>query len=330
MLRLLLALAAAAATAAPGATDAEAKREAEHARLGSVIEPAELEAVPPGSRAVLEQLLDQVVTLRGEVGSLKAGKLASDARAARLSERVDGLEIMCADHDTQHAAEAPQREAPQPRENATTSTEPRRRTQASQACARGQDFQVLTAAAMDACCPSGGGHHRRSLQASCSLPATCPSAACAAVFVPFMADCDAMLSTMPGLMLTQFQSFAASCSELQAGAGIVLQPVAVQMFRVLVTTEGAAQAGGMFPGGGDTAEGGGGYGKPLDPLQPLLPPASAPFIVNSGPCTLATSGSQYCVGRPSGYTNSESCQITSSAAGTLTPCPIFVTETGCK
>ena len=219
MLRLLLALAAAAATAAPGATDAEAKREAEHARLGSVIEPAELEAVPPGSRAVLEQLLDQVVTLRGEVGSLKAGKLASDARAARLSERVDGLEIMCADHDTQHAAEAPQREAPQPRENATTSTEPRRRTQASQACARGQDFQVLTAAAMDACCPSGGGHHRRSLQASCSLPATCPSAACAAVFVPFMADCDAMLSTMPGSMLTQFQSFAASCSELQAGAG---------------------------------------------------------------------------------------------------------------
>ncbi len=84
MLRLLLALAAAAATAAPGATDAEAKREAEHARRGSVIEPAELEAVPPGARAVLEQLLDQVVTLRGEVGSLKAGKLASDARAARL------------------------------------------------------------------------------------------------------------------------------------------------------------------------------------------------------------------------------------------------------
>jgi hypothetical protein len=233
-------------------------------------------------------------------------------------------EEMCAEEPPEEEGEAAAQAEPAEAEPS------RRRAQVGQACARVHDFQVLTAAAMDACCPSSGGGHRRSLQASCSLPATCPSAACAAVFVPFMADCDAMLSTMPGLMLTQFQSFAASCSELQAGAGIVLQPVAVQMFRVLVTTEGAAQAGGMFPGGGDTAGGGGGYGKPLDPLQPLPPPASAPFIVNSGPCTLATSGSQYCVGRPSGYTNSESCQITSSAAGTLTPCPIFVTETGCK
>ena len=33
------------------------------------------------------------------------------------------------------------------------------------------------------------------------------------------------------------------CAEMQAGAGEMLQPVAVQMFRVLVNTEGAAQAG---------------------------------------------------------------------------------------
>ena len=139
-----------------------------------------------------------------------------------------------------------------------------------------------------------------------------------------MTDCDALLTTMPGVPVGDFQSFAASCTELQAGAGQMLQPVAVQMFRVLVTTEGAAQAGGMLSGGG-----GGPAPQPIDPLQPL-PPASAPFTVDSGPCTLETSGSQFCVGRPSGYTNSESCQITSSAAGTLSPCPIFVTETGCK
>jgi hypothetical protein len=53
--------------------------------------------------------------------------------------------------------------------NVTTPADGRRRTQSGQACARIHDFQVLTAAAMDACCPSGGGH-RRSLQASCSLP----------------------------------------------------------------------------------------------------------------------------------------------------------------
>jgi hypothetical protein len=45
----------------------------------------------------------------------------------------------------------------------------------------------------------------------------------------------------------------------------------VQMFRVLVNTEGAAQTGSMFPGGGDGNDGSGGYGQPLDPLQPVTP-----------------------------------------------------------
>ena len=60
----------------------------------------------------------------------------------------------------------------------------------------------------------------------------------------------------------------------------MLQPVAVQMFRVLVNTEGAAQAGGMFPGGGMGGDGVGGYGQPLDPLQPVtpVPPPSPPDV----------------------------------------------------
>ena len=113
------------------------------------------------------------------------------------------------------------------------------------------------------------------MQASCALPATCPSAACAAVFVPFMDNCATMLATMPGVPVADFQSFAASCAEMQAGAGEMLQPVAVQMFRVLVNTEGAAQAGAMFPGGGDD-DGGDSYGPPLDPLQPLPPVPPSP------------------------------------------------------
>ena len=60
----------------------------------------------------------------------------------------------------------------------------------------------------------------------------------------------AMLASMPGVPLNDFQSFESSCQELTAGAQLMLQPVAVQMFRVLVNTEGAAQAGAMFPGGG--------------------------------------------------------------------------------
>ena len=151
-------------------TDDSSLRVAEH-----IIEPAELEAAPAGTRAVLEQLLEQVQALRGEVGSLRADKLQADARAARLSERVDGLEIMCAGErdGARHAAEAPQpREAQQPRANATTGTEPRRRAQGGQACARVHNFQVLTAAAMDAW-PARRQREAAGTGARCRPAATC-------------------------------------------------------------------------------------------------------------------------------------------------------------
>ena len=101
----------------------------------------------------------------------------------------------------------------------------------------------MTAAAMAACCPLGSGQgHRRFLQASCELPDTCPSMACAAIFVPFMEDCGAILARSSSVPLQQFQAFRASCQNLDAGAAQMLEPVNVQMFRVRVSTDGAAQA----------------------------------------------------------------------------------------
>ena len=50
------------------------------------------------------------------------------------------------------------------------------------------------------------------------------------------------------------------------------------------------------------------------------------FRVDSGPCELLQGGS--CVGRPSGYGNSESCSIAVTASSTLGACPVFTTETG--
>jgi hypothetical protein len=92
------------------------------------------------------------------------------------------------------------------------------------------------------------------------------------VFVTYYDDCALELQGHAAeLPLPQFAGFYASCQELASGAGQMLQPFAVQMFRVLVNTEGAAQAGGMFPGGGMGGDGGGGYGRPLDPLQPVTP-----------------------------------------------------------
>jgi len=50
-----------------------------------------LAAVLAGSRAVLETLIGgQVVSVRSEMESLRAGRLQSDARARRLSQRVGG------------------------------------------------------------------------------------------------------------------------------------------------------------------------------------------------------------------------------------------------
>ncbi len=87
-----------------------------------------------------------------------------------------------------------------------------------------------------------------------------------------------MLATTPGVPVADFQSLAASCVEMQVGAGQMLQPVAVQMFRVLVNTEGVAQAGAMFPGGGGGDDG----GNLLDPLQPLPPAPSPPPDATGG------------------------------------------------
>ena len=113
----------------------------------------------------------------------------------------------------------------------------------------------------------------RAQDTTCPLPDTCPSAACAVVFVQYYDDCALELQGHAAeLPLPQFADFYASCQELASGAGQMLQPVAVQMFRVLVNTEGVAQAGAMSPGGGaGGGDGRGGNGLPLNSLQPVTP-----------------------------------------------------------
>ena len=123
---------------------------------------------------------------------------------------------------------------------------------------------------MDACCPAGGGNgngHRRSLQADCDLPSTCPSADCAATFVAYFDNCSTMLAPLPPAELGQLCGFYTSCQELESNMQLMLESAEPAMiFHVLVLDEGAAQAGSMFPGAG-------GGGAPLILLDPLAPPA---------------------------------------------------------
>lgn len=70
---------------------------------------------------------------------------------------------------------------------------------------------------------------------------------------------------------------------------------------------------------------------PPPPARPPPPPPASgggQFTVTSGPCTVRNGGN--CVGRPSSYSNSETCQISSNRAGTVDSCPVFNTERGCK
>ena len=160
---------------------------AEAAAHGDFAAPAQHGALPPQVQAMVAQLVETVEALRAEVLELKADRGRSQERAAALETRVGELELFMADVLEKEAAEAEARRQ-MPADRAETAEH--RHLQAEQACESGQEFQAMTAAAMAACCPAqSAGGHRRFLQASCELPDTCPSMACAAVFVPFMEDC---------------------------------------------------------------------------------------------------------------------------------------------
>jgi hypothetical protein len=173
------------------------------------LDPADLAAVAGPTRRLMAALTDHIKLIRAEMGALRADKAA-------LAERVTWLEELDCERRQEEVIEAkeetkmPQKPKPAA-DTATRNSTHHRRTQASSACERVHDFQALTSAAMDACCPENGGGHRR-LQASCDLPATCPSAACAAVFVPYMQDCATMIAATPGVPVADFQSFGVSSS----------------------------------------------------------------------------------------------------------------------
>ena len=250
------------------------------------IDPVWLGAMPAESRALFKEVLGRLDIMRDEMARLWADKMALAERVTRLEEKETWAEDKHEPkqkEDEGMEAQLTQRTTV----TGTTKSTRHRRAQAGPACERVHDFQALTAAAMDACCPVSGGGHRR-LQASCDLPATCPSVACAAVFVPYMQDCATMVAATPGVPVEDFQTFAASCEELQAGSSMMLPATQVLQFRILVNTEGTAQAGTMFPGG-QNGGGGAGYGHPLDPLQPLTPVPPPP----SGDVAEGTAVTQY-------------------------------------
>ena len=86
-------------------------------------------------------------------------------------------------------------------------------------------WPARTAAVVDACCPAtAGSGHRRTQDVTCPLSASCPSASCAAAFVPYYEDCVAELQGHAAdIPLAQFRSFYASCQEVQVGSQLMLQ-----------------------------------------------------------------------------------------------------------
>ena len=162
-----LAAAAPLGTAAGGAVPASDGAEASMPRFGAeetpAIQPAELAAAPAGTRAVLEQVLDRMELMRAEIAELRADKAGVAALAAARRRGEAGEDVRGAARGGEATAQA----------RDPTEAEPsRRRAQAGQACARVQDFQVLTAAAMDAW-PARRQREAAGTGARCRPAATC-------------------------------------------------------------------------------------------------------------------------------------------------------------
>ena len=117
---------------------------AEAAAHGDFAAPAQHGALPPQVQAMVAQLVETVEALRAEVLELKADRGRSQERAAALETRVGELELFMADVLEKEAAEGEaRREMPAERAEAAEHC----RLQAEQACASGQKFQAMTAAA---------------------------------------------------------------------------------------------------------------------------------------------------------------------------------------
>ena len=264
-----LAMSAPSAAGAGGGSDDAAARASLELRVGA----SELVAVPAASRALFAKVLGRLEGMRGEMEELKADKRRSDERIARLEESDcecgEGKDEMKFEQMDDMKAENDEKSDNSYDINGTA----RHRKQADAPACGPASWAARTAVVMDACCPTTPGGHRRAQDTTCPLPDSCPSAACAAAFVTYYDDCSLELQGHAAeLPLPQFAGFYASCQELASGAGQMLQPVAVQMFRVLVNTEGVAQAGAMSPGGGaGGGDGRGGNGLPLNSLQPVTP-----------------------------------------------------------
>ena len=230
---------------------------------------AELTAVPAESQALFAKILGRLESMRGEMMEMRADRRRADERIARLEEKDD-----CEDDVVTVEQQDPKGlndEMETSIYNYLSSNSTRRhRKQTSTPMCEPASWAARTEDVMDACCPATHGGHRRA-QDTCPLPDICPSATCAAAFVPYYDDCALELQAHAAeLPLPEFAKLYGSCQELASGASQMLQPVTVQMFRVHVNTESVVQAGAMFPGEGDGSE------QPIDPLQPTHVPPSTP------------------------------------------------------
>ena len=253
---------------------------------------AEVEHLRATTRAQLEaqagsiaELRERSLELAAALGSLSGrggnadprGEPPDEQKHERLASEMAEIRADCAQAkaeraDTQKRVADLEMYANVTSDDGSGGPSARHRKQSGGAACDAGSWATRTTLVMDACCPATSGH-RRAQDRTCPLPTTCPSASCAAAFVPYYEDCGAELQSHAAeLPLAEFLSFYASCQEIQVGSQLMLQDAQPAMiFHVLVVGEGDAQAGAMFSGGGTT----GGTNPPLDPLQPLVPPPPA-------------------------------------------------------
>ena len=129
----------------------------------------------------------------------------------------------------------------------------RRRVQEATLCQGAGLTTMLTA-----CCPGDNGHRRElQLVEGCDvIPATCTTA-CAPLFVEYFEGCQGIIEGLAPNERQGFQTLYGDCVEGEQAAAEMdtLQPVNVRMFRIMISSQEAAQSQAEMLDGGQLTNG---------------------------------------------------------------------------
>eukprot|EP01050_Picozoa_sp_SAG11_P000999 SAG11_NODE_39_length_21630_cov_11.188658_18_plen_2153_part_00 len=221
------------------------------------------------------EMMSVVSAVEGEITEMKVENADSQTEHVQMRKQIADLKMQAAETESGVLTTVTEMSSRLDRCEAEISpflsAMERRRMQDEETHCRGSGMLAMFAS----CCPSSSdrGGHRRSAQSAegCdSLPPTC-SASCAPLFIDYVDGCQSIVDTLVSDQRQVFMDFYSDCQDVEQSTAEfgTLEPVNVQMFRIMISSD-ATQAQAEIFGNGD-----GNVPPTIGPL-PELPPPSPP------------------------------------------------------